>query len=70
MSVVERERLSAEEAVDALRGEVLRLRADYGVDLGEPYIRWRNRLRELMGFGPAYELAFERLLAIYEGAAE
>ena len=66
MSVGRVHRITAEQAIEALRDEVLRLHRLNGVDFGRPYLTWRNRLRDLMGFGPEYELAFQVLLRLYE----
>lgn len=58
--------ITADHAIRALTPEVLRLRQQYGADLGRPYLAWRNRLRALMGYGPEYEMAFQMLLRLYE----
>lgn len=62
------QRLSVDEAVSALAPEVRRLRRQHGPDLGRPYLEWRRRLDNLMGYGPDRDIAHSRLLAIYEGA--
>lgn len=61
--------ITAAEAVEALRPEVLRLRQEHGADLGRPYLTWRNRLVDLLGYGPVYEEAFQTLLKLYETGA-
>jgi hypothetical protein len=61
---------TVEEVVDALKPEVLRLRAEHGPDLGRPYVVWKRRLDDLMGFTPERDIAHSQLLAIYEGAAQ
>jgi hypothetical protein len=61
--------ITTDEAVEALRDEVRRLRELYGADLGWPYLAWRRRLDDLMGHTPERDVAHARLLDIYEGAA-
>lgn len=68
MSIAPRPHYTVEQAVEALRDEAARLGSEYGGDLGRPYLTWRRRLDDLMGYGPERDRAHRILLEIYERA--
>lgn len=61
---------TATQAVYALADEVQGLGRKYHGDLGEPYVRWKKRLDDLMeGNWPERDEAHRMLLAVYENSA-
>jgi hypothetical protein len=64
-----RQEVTADEGMEALREEVLRLRATYRDDVWRGYEIWKRRLDDLMGHTAERNIAHSRLLALYETVA-